>query len=535
MNLKRVGKNSIAVGLGMLLVSGAFAFSAQGATTYKSHAEAQFLSGIGPIGDVIGQVGDAVENKGVVACEPARTGCPEESFVTSPFDPLKQLTGPVGDGIGLKLGAVNNYAVAGKETSGKSLAASGAVDNDGIIRAGGSPTVPLGGATLDLTTGALEPLSALTNLELALGAVSATASLAPDDFNPERDYNIASGEIVLTVPALATLSAGIDTQIGTALGDLNTISLTDICTALAADTALDVICAALPALVDVTITGPSLAELTEGLADVSQNGVTINVDDGTVTIDLDALVLAATGLSINNQPPNTDLLAAILPSLALNLDQLVASVLDEIVQKVIDESEISISLVGVPLPLDLDANQLDAVLGPIADALGTGLNALSVQLAPALTQITDGLADVLQIIVNVPDLYTTTGLVSGDSVSTAAAGQFYSQTALRVIVAGGQLADLRLATAQVGPNGPITIDNQADANADANADVNADADAQADANADADADGAADGGVASTLPNTGSSNVLPLLFMALGLMAFGTTVLVNERRRLKLM
>lgn len=525
MNMKRVGKNSIAVGLGMLLVSAAFAFSAQGATTYKSHAEAQFLSGIGPIGDGIGQVGDAVENNGVVACEPARTGCPEESFVTSPFDPAKQLTGPAGDGIGLKLGAVNDYAVAGKNTPGKSLAASGAVDNNGIIRAGGSPSVPLGGATLDLTTGALAPLTALANVKLALGAVSATASLAPTAFAPARDYNIAASTVTLTVPALDTLSAGIDTQIGTALGDLNTLSTADICAQLAGDTALTAICAALPGLVSVVATGPSLNDLTAGLSDVSQNGVTLNVDAGTITLDLNAIVLAATGLAINDQPPNTDLIPVLTAAIVDNLPDLISGVITQIVDQITADSSITLTLAG--LPLVLNATQLNAALGPITDALDTGLNALSVPLAAALTQITDGLADVLQIIVNVPDLYTTKGLVSGDSVSTAAAGTFYSQTAVRVIVAQGQLADLRLATAQVGPNGPVTVDNQADANAD----VNADADAQADAQGD----GAADADVASTLPNTGGSNVLPLLFMALGLMAFGTTVLVNERRRLKLM
>lgn len=545
MNMKRVGKNSIAVGLGVLLVSAAFAFSAQGATTYKSHAEAQFLSGIGPIGDVIGQVGDAVGNKGVVACEPARTGCPEESFVTSPFDPAEQLTGPAGDGIGLKLGAVNDYAVAGKNTPGKSLAGSGAVDNSGIIRAGGSPSVPLGGATLDLTTGGLAPLaSTLANVKLALGAVSATASLAPTAFTPARDYNIEGGTVTLQVPALAAINTALGGAASTVLNDPLTINATQICSLLTALGGAPLMGTPLGGLIPInvcdnlvlfngvfsgTITG--LSSATGGLTTFTQDGVTFNFTTGAITINLDAAVFAVLNKHINDLPPNTDLLATILPSLALNLPTMVANLKADLIDQIVDNVSLQATLLGTALPplslSALGAAGLDSALGSIFDGLGTALTSASQPLAGALTQINAGLAQLLQIIVNVPDLYTTKGLVSGDSVSTAAAGTFYSQTAVRVIVAQGQLADLRLATAQVGPNGPTTVDNQADSNADVNADANAQADAKADPAADAD--------VASTLPNTGGSNVLPLLFMALGLMAFGTTVLVNERRRLKLM
>ena len=543
MNMKRVGKNSIAVGLGMLLVSAAFAFSAQGATTYQSHAEAQFLSGIGPIGDVIGQVGDAVENKGVVACEPARTGCPAESFVTSPFDPLKQLTGPVGDGIGLKLGAVNNYAVAGKNTPGKSLGASGAVDNNGIIRDGGSPGVLPGGATLDLTTGGLAPLATtLANVKLALGAVSATASLAPTASTPARGYNIEGGTLTLQVPALAAINSALGGATSTVLNNPLTINPTTLCNLLTGLAAAPTPPAGLPtcqsgvplnALLTATLTG--LNTVTGGLTNFTKDGVTFNFTTGAITINLDAAVFAVLNKHINQLPPNTDLLATILPSLALNLPTLVADLKKDLIDQIVNEVSLRLYVAGAELPAPLSpislaplgAAGLNSALDTLFTDLGDGLTQASTPLADVLTQINAGLAQLLRIIVNVPDLYTTTGLVSGDSVPTAVAGKLYSETAVRVIVAQGQLADLRLATAQVGPNGPATVDNQAASNADVNADADAQADAQADTAADAD--------VASTLPDTGGSNVLPLLFMALGLMAFGTTVLVNERRRLKLM
>jgi hypothetical protein len=66
-------------------------------------------------------------------------------------------------------------------------------------------------------------------------------------------------------------------------------------------------------------------------------------------------------------------------------------------------------------------------------------------------------------------------------------------------------------------------------------DADEDTDTQADADADAaaDADSQADADVTTTLPATGSPNLLPFWMLGLGLLLFGATVLLNEKRRLQ--
>lgn len=556
--MKRAGKNIIAAGLAMLLISAAFAFQASGATTYKSHAEAQFLSGTGPLGDVVGQLGDALENNGVVACEPARSDCPEESFVTSPLDPLGDVTGPAGDGIGMQLGAVNNYAVAGKYTPGKSLGASGAVDDNGIIREGGQGGIPSGGATLDLSAGALAPLATeLSNLQLQLGAISATAELAPPDYAPVRDYNIEGGEIVLTVPALADINTALGGAISAELADPLVLNATAICNLLTGLAAQGTPPAGLPALpavpcsdaatLDPILTGQitGLSSVTGGLTNVTSGGITFDFTTGEITIDIDAALLAL-GKDINNLPPNANLLEEILPSLVLNLDDLIASFKADLIDEVFANAQLEGTFLLAPFGPFALSQLSEAGIGgafdELFDGLDTAIDGAAGPLSDGLVQIVDGLNALLQINVHVPDLYTTTGLVSGDSVSTAAANQFYSETSVRIQVAQGQLADLRLATAQVGPNSAVT-DVDADAVADADAQADADADTQADAVSDADADvtdadnvsdADADASVMASLPNTGSApNMLPLIILALALIALGTGILVNEKRRLE--
>ena len=60
---------------------------------------------------------------------------------------------------------------------------------------------------------------------------------------------------------------------------------------------------------------------------------------------------------------------------------------------------------------------------------------------------------------------------------------------------------------------------------DADADVT-DADGNSVSDAESDAD------VMATLPDTGAPNMLPLIILALALIALGTGILLNEKRRL---
>lgn len=555
--MKRVGKNSIAVGLATLLVSVALSFSAQGADNFKSHSEARYLMGEGPIGTVVDQLGSALEDGGVQACEPNDGACDEQDFVDSPLAPLEQLTVPVGEAANLKLGAVNDYAEAGI-TPGTSRAATGAVSNDGIVTTSPPAGAPAD-ATLDLSGSALGTLDdVLGNVKLNLGAISSSAQLGQDDSSLQRDYSIAGGELTLKVNALEDVNTAIGGVLQSTLADPVNLNATTICTLLTAlgeSLTVDNPIAGLPdldvcsnlALLDGVLAGKitGLSSVTNGLTTVTKEGVKFDFTTGEITVNLDDAVFAATGSHLNDLPPSTHLLEEILPKLVLNLSPLVERLHKDLVKQIVDKVQLEATVAGAPVgPFalkELGEAGLDGVLGQVFDGLTTGLDAIGDPLAPALEQVVHDLKPLLDVIVNVPDLYTTTGIVSGQTpgqVSTAAAvdDKFFSETALQVVVADGTpadgaLADLRIGNAQVGPNGPNVSADDDDAQADGNGNGN-DSDAQADADNDRDADAAADADVTSTLPNTGAPNILPLLFLALGLIVFGSAVLVNERRRL---
>lgn len=114
-------------------------------------------------------------------------------------------------------------------------------------------------------------------------------------------------------------------------------------------------------------------------------------------------------------------------------------------------------------------------------------------------------------------------------------------TALHLAVLTSNVIDI--GEVKCGPNaGPAKADDtnaqadtQADTNADTQADTNADnqadVDTQADADAAADSDAQADADVTTTLPGTGAPNLTPFWLLGMGLLLFGATVLINEKRR----
>jgi hypothetical protein len=528
MKTNRLAKNSMAVGLVTLIVTAGLSFSAQAADAYNSNAEAKFLTG------TLG--GQALPNElatleGAAASEPATADRPE--VATNPNSPIAGQLGQLGSLAGLTFGAVNNYAEAGS-TPGVSRAASGAVSDAGVIDTTGGGVYPAN-TTLDLSEGALNGLSALTDLKLNLGAVSSSADLTAGG-SADRDYNIAGAGLELTIPALATLVGGVSDALGETLGDVDNISLSEICGTLAGDTALTTLCNALPSLVDLNIQVPSLNSVLGDTSDLSQDGVTVNLETGVVTVDLDDVLSAANLGSINDLAPSTDLLAIALPAITNSLDDIVQDVVDGLVTNIADNSSITLTLLGA-LPLTLDANQLDALLDPLTDALTTTLGTLTPTLATALGTIVDGIAPVAQVLVNVPDL--STSLIAGTPAGTGIA----SQTAVQILLGNGQGADLRLANSLVGPNAVVDAADEAAADDGTPADDATPADdgaaaaddgtpADDDSQAVADADSSdADSDVARTLPDTGAPNLLPLWIMGAAFLMFGGAILLNEKRR----
>src|SRR5690606_9315305 len=105
----------------------------------------------------------------------------------------------------IKLGAVNQWATA--EDGGASHAATGAVADNGGIGTGTEDGFP-GDATFDLTDLLGDGVTGLiADVALRLGAIPSEAHLEPnqagDDFEVTRDYEIAGGDLAITVPLLS--------------------------------------------------------------------------------------------------------------------------------------------------------------------------------------------------------------------------------------------------------------------------------------------------------------------------------------------
>lgn len=574
--MTRLARNSMAAGLTTLLLTTGLSFAANGATTTTAYAEAQFIAAQNGLGEIVNPLGDALEDSGSNACEPATAECPAEAFTQSPLEPLEDLTVPVGDGVtGSELGAAGNYATA---DAGASRAASGAVTSDGIVQAGGGNGAADADATLDLSGGALGELGvtdALTNLSLQIGAISSSIELASPTADPVRDYSIAGADMVLSVPALSEFAAAVDTAGSADLDDVD-ISVDTMCSALGGGLNVGVDSLGLDAVtetlletltlvdgegnidlcdnevvtalggagvIEAKITGLNAA--TDGLTTfTNDDGVVFDFANGEIRFDV-AAVLLNLGTDINDLPENTDLLAEVLPALVLNVDDLLDNLNDNLVEDVKNNFDVELSVLGTAVPLE---PLTDGAREQLLPAIQTGLDGLSDvfaevgdPLAEALTTITDGLADVLQILVNVPDAYTT--LRSDEAPTT---GDAFSQTALRITLLGGEGGDILLANTLAGPNTATEVADD-NANADTNADTVTDADADTVSDADtvagtdtdgsttgsiADADSAADADASANLPDAGAPNLLPFFLLGIALLAFGSAVLLNERRRL---
>ncbi|WP_158602690.1 choice-of-anchor G family protein [Jiangella rhizosphaerae] len=216
---------------------GAWLTPAAAAEGDESRAGARFLDGtvLGTDLDEIAELaGVEVENLGDP--EPVTDANPLDVTVLDSIniniEPNLQI--PLSDII--KLGAVNQWATA--EDGAVSHAATGAVADNGGVGTGVDAGFP-GNATFDLTDLLGEGLTdTIADVELELGAVSSEAHLEPsgDDFEVSRDYEIAGGELRVTVPLLSgvNLELGDDAAIwiedGTIVIDLSAIfeSLNDL-------------------------------------------------------------------------------------------------------------------------------------------------------------------------------------------------------------------------------------------------------------------------------------------------------------------
>ncbi len=210
------------------------------------------------------------------------------------------------------------------------------------------------------------------------------------------------------------------------------------------------------------------------------------------------------------------------------------------------------ALIGDTAPQQLVDGLLDGITATLTDSLNDTLGDLLLdQLAGAVTQVRNALLTPLLNAVG-PALLAPVGEALKPLVDSTVNkqvvgddGESIEVTALDLAVLG-ETAHLELARTSCGPNTLAAADDEdapadqdvdtdvdVDVDQDVDVDLDTDVDADQDADAAADADSQADADVTTTLPATGSPNLLPFWMLGLGLLLFGATVLLNEKRRLQ--
>jgi hypothetical protein len=599
--MKKLARNTLALGTATLIVTAGLSFSANGADATKSYSAGRFLSGsIGGTNlDALAQV------RGVAATNPGNAGANK-----NPLDLTVLSALPINLPGGLKLdlakflsasgaaGAVNQYAAA--PSTGKAVGASGLVNDSGAVLApsGGVPT----DALVTLKSGPLAGINDnLARVDLGLGAVSSNTTV--DNGTATQNYKIAGLNLQLGVPLLGKLVGDLSTAIAPlSKASSITISPAELCTITSStlnvtSTALlaqlrqlglgavaDLLDAVLNPLVGAPITSVNLCDtsnlllkpvfdllsapilgklievqitgvdqVTTGISNFSDGGVSVDLSNGKITLDL-AQILKAAGVDLNNLPKNTDLVSYISKDLVANK---IGSVLDSAINNIVAKIgavNVKISLAGTTLPVDLD--DLTAPLAkPLTDVL-TQVSGLVKQVGAPVDQLLADLAPDLKRLValtannqstsKVPTL--STGTVKAGNVGTAAVGEYHRTSALNIKVLNGAVnVDLAASEAATLPadataDGAAAAADDADSpSSDSDSDSGSDAGSDADGNAAgagdgsdavADADAQADADVTTTLPSTGAPNLLPFWLLGIALLLFGGAVLVSEKRRL---
>ncbi|MDH6235780.1 choice-of-anchor G family protein [Cryobacterium sp. CG_9.6] len=366
-------------------------------------------------------------------------------------------------------GVVYQFAQALNNAS--SRGSSGAVGSDGIIGTAPNAGVAPGPLTLDLSQVVanlgLPGIAELANLNLTVGAVAGSAAQAAPAA-AVGGYNIASAQLTFTSPTIAGITGATATSTAAVQAQLDVLNA-DLTAALDAQfQLLDPL-----AITTLAVTAPDLAAVTAGLTtgtvtNIAFPGVSINLDTGEVTIDLDAL----TG-GLNGLPPNTSILTpAVLTLIETSILGVLTGVTDSVqaaITAAVDATAITgdVSVLGVPiLTVNTTVGALKVadtsglVLAGVGLALPGGVASVLTALLPPITALqttTDALStDVLAPVL--ASLNPAISAVLGEALAIIVNNQslvagVFTETALRVTVLPNTSAlALDLGTGQVGVN-----------------------------------------------------------------------------------
>lgn len=348
--LRRAGA---AVGATALVAAGVLAAPAALAdTSAVSYAEARILSG-----SLVG-----ADLDGVVALDAAiatNDGSQPTQVSKDPLGATVLDTVRVTDPDGIQLssdeidsGVIGQYAEA--RADGISLAAAGAVTSDGGIGVGEVGDGPGTNLTVDLDSAVSTGYAdVLTDLGLTLDAVAAQARA--ELTTASGDYRLTGATLVFSSPAIADLSQKVDSALDTVDGSLVELGSDDGTIGLAVDRVLDPVLAAIDSSADVSVViDADVRSAVESLLrDAYGDGtVRFNLEDGTVSVDLDAVH----GGTLNNLPPNTELLSADVMGPVLNR---IADTVDTLADQIVDRVRAALgdATVSVTAGLDLLTSQ----------------------------------------------------------------------------------------------------------------------------------------------------------------------------------
>jgi hypothetical protein len=327
-----------------LTFGGAFALAGGGAANaagpdddYVSWAQAQFLSG-----SILGASIDTV-----ASVEPAEAWNDGDDPTMTDKDPLAvkaldSVTVGTGDSVqvntsGVQAGVLGQFASASSDA--RSYAAAGAIVDDGGVGIGEDVAMPGADTTVDLGGAIGDRFSEnLSDLALSMKAVAAEAEA--DGANAVGDYHLEGAVLQLRSPAISNLTEKVNAALDSITTDLGVLDGED--GALVADVnrllqAIDPALNLLGANADVTasINVGDLKALVQDLLteQYGESGVTFNLEDGTVSIDL----ATAVGGDLNNLPANTELIdGAVLSGILSRVTDTISGIADQVVDRVRD-------------------------------------------------------------------------------------------------------------------------------------------------------------------------------------------------------
>jgi hypothetical protein len=344
--------------------------SASAATTPASLASGQFLAGsIGGIdlARLAAIQAASVQNSGSqsmqVSRDPLGVSALGATLIHLPAG-LQLNLGKVID-----LGAAQQYAQA--SSNGTSMAASGAVSNNGGIGVDGADAGAGGSATVDLDALLGSKFaSVLSDLKLTTSAVASQA--AGDLKNASGKYTLAGLNLTLTSPAIAGLTGRVTDALGPLDGQLAALdgpngqlagAVNNVVTGINPILNLTGSNAAVSANVSVDLATAVQPLLTGVYGDGS---VSFNLQTGAVTVDLAKLL----GGNINSEPVGTQVLSAkVVNEILTGITGTVNTLVDQIVAKVKD------ALDNANVNVDATVNLLTAqapLLGQTCVAGGMG-------------------------------------------------------------------------------------------------------------------------------------------------------------------